>query len=63
MKKILLTGAAGRIGSSFRQYVEQQAGDRYTLRLVDRNLDALGDPGRHEAFGINVADIDACRQI
>ena len=63
MKKILLTGAAGRIGSSFRQYVEQQASDRYALRLVDRNLDALGDPGPHEAHDVNVADLDACRQI
>ena len=63
MKNILLTGAAGRIGSSFRQYVDEQASERYVLRLVDRELAALGDPGPHEALAVNVADLEACRQI
>jgi nucleoside-diphosphate-sugar epimerase len=56
-RKVLLTGAAGRIGSAFRQY----AGHRYQLRLADRNLDNLGDPGGHDAIQIDIADLEACR--
>jgi len=59
MKKILLTGAAGRIGTSFRTF----AGDRYAFRLVDRNLEKLGDPGEHEALEVNLADLDACQAL
>ncbi len=32
-RKVLLTGAGGRIGTAFRAFV----GDRYDLRLVDRD--------------------------
>ena len=31
MKRVLITGAAGRIGTAFRQ----RYGDRYDFRLVD----------------------------
>mgnify|MGYP001499170123 CR=1 FL=1 len=30
-RRVLLTGAGGRIGTAFREYV----GDRYSLRLVE----------------------------
>jgi nucleoside-diphosphate-sugar epimerase len=43
-KKVLLTGAAGRIGTAFREY----AGSRYRLRLADRDSAALGNGGGHE---------------
>jgi NAD+ dependent glucose-6-phosphate dehydrogenase len=54
---ILLTGAGGRIGSAFRAY----AGDRYRLRLADRDIDKLGDPRGHEVFALDAADLDACQ--
>src|SRR5690242_12846649 len=54
---ILLTGAGGRIGSAFRAY----AGDRYRLRLADRDIEALGDPRGHEVFLLEVADPQACQ--
>jgi nucleoside-diphosphate-sugar epimerase len=54
---ILLTGAGGRIGSAFRAY----AGDRYRLRLADRDIEALGDPRGHEVFLLDVADPQGCQ--
>jgi nucleoside-diphosphate-sugar epimerase len=56
---VLVTGAAGRIGSAFRAH----AGERYRLRLADRRLDGLAKtPGvGHEIIQIDVADLDACR--
>jgi nucleoside-diphosphate-sugar epimerase len=59
MRKILLTGAAGRIGSAFQNY----AGDRYWLRLVDRNIDRLTGTGDAEVLKANLADLDACRTV
>ena len=56
MQKVLLTGAAGRIGSAFRAY----EGQRYELLLADRNIDGIGDPGDHEVMQLDVADLDAC---
>lgn len=56
-RKVLLTGAAGRIGSAFRDY----AGERYALRLADRDLGRLGDPGGHEPFLLDAADLEGCR--
>lgn len=55
--KVLLTGAAGRIGSAFREHI----GTRYHLRLADRNLANLGDPADHEVIRLDVADPDACQ--
>ena len=56
-KHILLTGAAGRIGTAFRQYI----GDRYRLRLGVHHLDKLGNPGSHQAIELEIADLDACQ--
>jgi nucleoside-diphosphate-sugar epimerase len=55
--KILLTGAAGRIGSAFREY----ASSRYRMRLADRDLAALGDGGGHEVVALEASEIDSCR--
>jgi nucleoside-diphosphate-sugar epimerase len=57
-RKVLLTGAGGRIGSSFRQL----AGEQYDFRLAERSLALIGDPGRHETIAFDVADLEACRQ-
>lgn len=54
---ILLTGAAGRIGSAFREY----AGERYRLRLADRDIDRIGDARGHELFALDAADPTACQ--
>ena len=58
-KFVLLTGAAGRIGSAFRA----ETGERYRFRLADRVTDGLtGTPGEgHETVSLDVADLDACR--
>jgi nucleoside-diphosphate-sugar epimerase len=55
---ILLTGAAGRIGSAFRR----AHGERYRFRLADLRSDGLDDtPGeRHEVIRLDVADPAAC---
>jgi nucleoside-diphosphate-sugar epimerase len=54
---ILLTGAAGRIGRSFRDY----AGERYRLRLADRDIAGLGDTHGHEVLALDAADLAACQ--
>jgi nucleoside-diphosphate-sugar epimerase len=54
---ILLTGAAGRIGRAFREHT----GDRYRLRLADRDMDRLGDPHGHAVFALDAADPTACQ--
>lgn len=59
MRKVLLTGAAGRIGAAFRQ----QAGDRYALRLVDRRTDAIDHADAHEVVEANLADLAVCQQV
>lgn len=53
---VLLTGAAGRIGSAFRQ----EMGERYRFRLADRDTTGLDDtPGDgHEVIRLDVADAD-----
>src|SRR4051794_28645012 len=55
---VLLTGAAGRIGSAFRQ----AAGDRYRFRLADlRTEDLAQTPGEgHEVVQLDVSDAVAC---
>jgi NAD+ dependent glucose-6-phosphate dehydrogenase len=57
---ILLTGAAGRIGSAFRQ----AHGDRYRFRLADLRIDNLVDtPGTdHEIVQLDITHADACRR-
>jgi NAD+ dependent glucose-6-phosphate dehydrogenase len=56
-RKVLLTGAAGRIASAFRHY----EGERYALRLADRDLGRIGDTAGHEVLELDVADLEACR--
>ena len=57
-RRVLLTGAAGRIGTAFRQEV----GNRYALRLADRAIDGLDGSGEHEALALDLADLNACRR-
>lgn len=58
-RMILLTGAAGRIGSAFRA----EFGERYRFRLADRETETLaGTPGaEHEVVALDVADAEGCR--
>jgi nucleoside-diphosphate-sugar epimerase len=58
MRKVLLTGAAGRIGSAFRQH----AGSRYDLRLVDRRS-VVDDPEAQQMIEANLADLALCQQV
>jgi nucleoside-diphosphate-sugar epimerase len=55
---ILLTGAAGRIGTAFRI----QHGEDYRFRLADRQIAGLSEtPGAgHEVIRLDVADAAAC---
>lgn len=54
--KVLITGAAGRIGTFYRQHL----GDRYALRLVDQR--PVADPGDHETWVLNLAEPEAAQQ-
>jgi nucleoside-diphosphate-sugar epimerase len=58
-RKVLLTGAAGRIGGAFRREV----GDRYAFRLAILPGTSLDDPGAgdHETIELDIADPAACR--
>jgi NAD+ dependent glucose-6-phosphate dehydrogenase len=57
---VLLTGAAGRIGTAFRE----AHGERYRFRLADLDTDMLTDtPGaEHKVVRLDIADADACRE-
>jgi len=55
--RVLLTGAAGRIGSAF--FVA--AAKRYRFRLADRAVDDLESRAGHEVIALDVADPAACR--
>jgi len=55
--RVLLTGAAGRIGRPFTDYV----GDRYRLRLAAHHPEKIPDPGPHELIGLELADPEACQ--
>lgn len=57
MKRVLLTGATGRIGFSFFEY----ARERYHFRLAARRIEKMGDVGDHEKISLDVADLEACR--
>ena len=50
-RRILVTGAAGRIGTAFRHF----AGDRYELRLAVHHR-GIEEPGPHEVVRLDVAD-------
>jgi NAD+ dependent glucose-6-phosphate dehydrogenase len=55
-RRVLLTGAAGNIGTAYRAH----AGDQYSFRLVD--IAPISDPGEHEALTLDLADLVATRQ-
>jgi len=59
-RRILLTGAAGGIGSAFFRSTAED----YTFRLADVNMTSLaGDIAEeHEVIVLDIADLDACQQ-
>jgi nucleoside-diphosphate-sugar epimerase len=59
-KRILLTGAAGGIGSAFFR----SAAATYTFRLADRNTAPFTEIEHqdHEIYPLDIADLDACQQ-
>jgi NAD+ dependent glucose-6-phosphate dehydrogenase len=54
--RVLLTGAAGRIGTAFFA----ETADRYQFRLADLDVSSLRAVNDHEVVEINIADLDAC---
>ena len=58
MRRILLTGATGRIGSSFFQEYR----DKYWMRLASRSVAQMTDVEPHEIFPLDIADLDACQE-
>ena len=58
-RRVLLTGAAGRIGTGFFR----DAGGRYRFRLADRTAEPLAEAAAqgHEVLALDVADLGACR--
>ena len=58
-RTVLLTGAAGRIGSDFHQ----DTATRYRFRLADLRTDSLegASAGGHEVVELDVRDLEACR--
>jgi len=59
MKRVLLTGAAGRVGRAFRRL----HGNDYELRLVDRAGAQITDAGHHEVITADLADPEICQQV
>ncbi len=57
-RRILLTGAAGRIGTAFRR----ATGQRYHLRLGVHHPGKLDDPDGHEVMELEVADLASCQE-
>jgi nucleoside-diphosphate-sugar epimerase len=55
-RRVLITGAAGRIGTAFRK----QYGGRYRFRLVDRR--PADDPAGHEAYVADLVQLDEARK-
>jgi nucleoside-diphosphate-sugar epimerase len=58
-RKVLLTGAGGRIGTAFRAFV----GDRYDLRLVDRDASKIEDAGDYEVIEADLSDLAECQKV
>ncbi len=54
--RLLITGAAGRIGTYYRKHL----GERYALRLVDNR--PVQEPAGHETMLLDLADLEAARQ-
>ncbi|MEM7536528.1 MAG: NAD(P)-dependent oxidoreductase [Chloroflexota bacterium] len=59
MRKVLLTGASGKVGSAFLRY----AGEHYDLRLVDRDISRLVPAPNYEIVEANLVDMDACQRV
>jgi nucleoside-diphosphate-sugar epimerase len=58
-RNVLLTGAGGRIGTAFRAFV----GDRYDLRLVDRDASKVVDAGDYPVIEAELSDLAACQEV
>ncbi|MEX1019152.1 MAG: NAD(P)-dependent oxidoreductase [Litorilinea sp.] len=58
-KRVLLTGAAGRVGQAFLEF----AGDQYSLRLVDRDVSRLDASAGYEIVEANLADLAVCQDL
>src|SRR5439155_11826085 len=56
LRRVLVTGAAGRIGSDFRRLY----GERYQFRLMDRR--PIADPAGHETMEGDLANLEVARQ-
>jgi len=55
--RVLITGAGGRIGSSFRRYAE----GRFDFRLAEIPGKEIAEPAGQETIALQVADLAACR--
>ena len=55
-RTVLITGAAGRIGTAFVKHLDALEGERYDLRLAD--LEKLDQRG----IKLDVTDLSACRE-
>jgi nucleoside-diphosphate-sugar epimerase len=55
---VLLTGAAGRIGSAFRVY----AADRYAFRFGIHPSERIDDAGGHDVMPFDIVDLEACQR-
>jgi nucleoside-diphosphate-sugar epimerase len=55
--RVLITGAGGRIGSSFRR----EMGEHFAFRLAERPGKEFVAPAGQEVIAVQVADLDACR--
>src|SRR5688572_29291127 len=63
VRKVLVTGAAGRIGRAFRQYLDEHVGDRYELRLVDRSPLRVESKRGDEVIGANLSELEVCQSL
>ena len=58
MRRVLLTGATGRIGSSFFAAMR----DTYSFRLASRSVAKMTGVEPHDKFPLDIADLDACQE-
>ena len=58
-RKVLLTGAGGRIGTAFRAF----AGDRYEWRLVDRDGAMLEQAGNISTIEADLSELAVCQEV
>jgi nucleoside-diphosphate-sugar epimerase len=56
MRRVLITGAAGRIGTAFRRHYGQQ----YSFRLVDRR--EAEEPDGHESWAADLVNLEEARR-